>query len=110
MRALLVTNDLTISAHIEGAAKRQGARLEIVSYSDAIQRIAHEGYELAIVDLSAISGDVKELREFCPAGTKLLAFGPHVHKVKLEAARRAGFDLVLSRGEFHARIDQLLAG
>ena len=29
---------------------------------------------------------------------------------KLEEARQAGFDLVLSRGEFHARVDELFAG
>lgn len=110
MRVLLITNDLMISSHVEGAAKRQGAQLDVVSYSRAINKIPQEHYNLVAVDLSAATGDVRALRELCPAETTLLAFGPHVHKAKLEEAREAGFDLVLSRGEFHARVDQLLAG
>ena len=40
--------------------------------------------------------------------TRLVAFGPHVHKAKLAAAAAAGFGLVLSRGQFYAQMDELL--
>lgn len=114
MNALLITTDLMIASHVEGAAKRQAASLDVVSYADAIQRVQHESPELVAVDLSTMPGDLlhelQHLRKHCGTQTKLLAFGPHVHREKLDAARAAGCDLVLSRGEFHARVDQLLAG
>ena len=114
MRVLLVTTDLMISSHVEGAAKRQAAPLVVASYADALERMQQEGFDLVAVDLTTVSGDLQHelqrLRKLCPLESKLLAFGPHVHKAKLEAAQAAGFDLVLSRGEFHAKVDQLLAG
>lgn len=110
MRVLLVTTDLMIASHVEGAAKRQAAQLELVSSTAAIQRLRQENFELVAIDLSTLSGDLQLLRDLCPTLTTLLAFGPHVHKAKLDAAREAGFDMVLSRGEFHAKVDQLLAG
>jgi hypothetical protein len=113
MRALLVTSDLMISSHVEGAAMRHGTGIDVVRF-DEIPRVQLESFDLVILDLRAVSGNLADelprLRNLCPATTKLLAFGPHVHRSNLDAARAAGFDLVLSRGEFHARVDQLLAG
>lgn len=113
MRALLVTSDLMIASHVEGAAMRHGAGIQVVRF-DAVPHIQLESFDLVILDLSAVSGnladELRTLRNLCPVATKLLAFGPHVHKANLDAARAAGFDVVLSRGEFHARVDQLLAG
>jgi hypothetical protein len=110
MRVLLVTTDLMIASHVEGAAKRQAAALEIASYSGALQRLEQEEFDLVGVDLGTLSSELQPLRQVCPTTTTLLAFGPHVHKAKLDAAREAGFDVVLSRGEFHAKVDQLLQG
>lgn len=110
MRVLLVTTDLMIASHVEGAAKRQAAQLEIVSHSAATPRLQQEAFDLIAVDLGGTSVELQPLREHCPKETELVAFGPHVHKAKLDAARDAGFDIVLSRGEFHARVDQLLVG
>ena len=110
MKALLVTTDLMISSHVEGAAKRQAALLDIASESQCRERIQSGVFDQIIVDLGTWSGELQLMRQLCPSTAKLVAFGPHVHKAKLDAARAAGFDLVLSRGEFHARVDQLLAG
>jgi hypothetical protein len=110
MRALLVTTDLLIASHVEGAAKRQVAELEVV-HGTQIGQLAT--FDAVFVDLGAISGELiaelQRLREGCPATTTLVAFGPHVHRAKLDAARAAGFEIVLSRGEFHARVDELLS-
>lgn len=36
--------------------------------------------------------------------SRAIAFGPHVHTARLEAARTAGFPTVLSRGQFVSRL------
>ena len=44
-----------------------------------------------------------------PNRPPVLAFGPHVHHQRLESARQAGCDLVVSRGRFSAELPGLLA-
>jgi hypothetical protein len=39
---------------------------------------------------------------------RVVAFGPHVHEERLAAARNAGCDEVVSRGEFFARLDAIV--
>ena len=38
----------------------------------------------------------------------VLAYAPHVHEQKLDQARQAGCDQVLTRGEIHRRIGEIL--
>ena len=68
--------------------------------------------DLIAIDLTApisdISGLVEALREKKPSA-KIIAFGPHVHEAKLEAATQAGCDQVMPRGAFHKQIDAILA-
>lgn len=64
-----------------------------------------------IVDLSSIK--LAELEELASSlrsklsQSQLVAFGPHVHANRLAAAQEAGFDLVLSRGQFSSQIGAL---
>lgn len=63
------------------------------------------------IDLSApiadLPGLVAQLRDASPSAT-LLSYGPHVHEARLQAARDAGCDLVISRGQFHKQLAELL--
>ena len=43
------------------------------------------------------------------ASPPTLAFGPHVHHQRLESARNAGCDLVVSRGRLSAELPTLLS-
>ncbi len=65
-----------------------------------------------IVDLShpgLVPADVMaQLQPLLPPGTRTLAFGPHVYKERLQAATAAGFEKVISRGEFHTRLAAIL--
>ena len=36
-----------------------------------------------------------------------MAFGPHVHQAKLDAASAAGFDEVVSNGQFNEMLPEL---
>ena len=44
------------------------------------------------------------------SGTRVVAFGPHVHEQRLAAARDAGCDLVVSRGQFFSQLETILKG
>jgi len=114
MSVILLTGDLTVLSRVDGAAQRCG--LAVRSYSGIAQALAQghrgEAAELLIVDLAVPSLDLKELSDWLPqiAATRprVVAFGPHVHTHRLTAARDAGCDEVLSRGEFFARLDAIL--
>lgn len=103
MEALLVTTDLMASSMLEGAARAAGLTLVVAGPGDAA-RLAGDQTCVTLLDLAAapadVAGVVASLREAAP-GAQLLAYGPHVHRQKLDAARAAGCDRVLTRGELH---------
>lgn len=62
-----------------------------------------EDVRWVVVDLSTrsslIDRIVPEAREQYPTA-RVIAYAPHVHKARLQAARGAGFDEVMTRGQF----------
>jgi CheY-like chemotaxis protein len=109
----LLTSDLMVTSRVEGAAQRVGVSLKSVATLEAlVSQVAGSAVRLVIVDLStpsldvaALVGRVKSLGEASPA---IVAFGPHVHESLLAAARDAGCDEVVSRGQFFAQLDAIL--
>jgi hypothetical protein len=67
---------------------------------------------LVLVDLGApslnIEALVEHVRAVPGAAPRIVAFGSHVHVERLAAAREAGCDTVMSRGQFFARLDEVL--
>jgi DNA-binding NarL/FixJ family response regulator len=97
---------------VRGAAARRGCSLEVVSTSEALVASAErDGTRLAIVDLGLAGLDVTEVvgrLKALAAPPAVVAFGPHVHLARLQAASAAGCDEVVSRGEFNASVERLL--
>lgn len=115
MNVLLVSGDLLIGSQVAGAAERVGASLQTARDRDrAVEICQHEPIDLVLVDLSTdpldIGSLVPALRDLAAPPARILAFGPHVHESKLQAAREAGCEEVFSRGELHAKIEQILSG
>jgi len=115
MAVVLLTGDLTVISRVEGAAKQIGSQVRaFASASQVFDSGIVERAGLLIVDLSTPSLEVKtfieQLREATRSRPRVVAFGPHVHEERLEAARQAGCDEVVSRGEFFVRIGSILAG
>jgi DNA-binding response OmpR family regulator len=113
MTVILLTGDLTVVSRVEGAASRAGAATRAVSSeSAAVELCVAEKAELLVVDLNAPSLDIKALIEQVKTVTTtpphIIAFGPHVHEERLAAAREAGCDEVVSRGQFFTQIDKML--
>lgn len=75
-------------------------------------KLAEAAPALVLLDLSMAGTSpaelVPKLRASLPPDARIVAFGSHVHTRLLAAAREAGCDLVVSRGEFFARLDDYL--
>lgn len=113
MSALLITADLACLSSVTGGARRTGIELRTAaSAAAAFEALAEKPARLIVLDLGtrdlALSETVPRLRELLPDAV-IVAFGPHVHENLLAAAREAGCTLVVSRGQFHARMDDYLA-
>ena len=114
MPGVFLTSDLLFSSKVTGAATARGLNLEIVSSSaELLAMVSAEAAEFVLLDLSTAGlepGDlVDRLRRLARPPRAIVAFAPHVHKAKLDAAREAGCNLVLSRGQLSRQVDQLLA-
>jgi DNA-binding NarL/FixJ family response regulator len=115
MTVILVTRDLAVISQVDGAAARIGAIARTVSNeADAAQQCVEERAELIVIDLGMPSLNVNSLVEQVKAATatppRFVAFGPHVHAELLAAAREAGCDSVISRGQFFAQLNAAISG
>lgn len=101
---LAITNDLMASAPIEHAARRLDLACQVVSSTSLIGLALQTSPQVVILDLTAtddVATLVSDIRRIAGTQTPIVAFGPHVHESKLEAAREAGCADVLTRGQFH---------
>jgi len=115
MNVLLVTGDLAAVSRVDGAAARVGATvLTVLSVDHAAANCATDAIDLVIVDLGVPSLNVQALVEQVKAAARksprIAAFGSHVHVEKLAAAREAGCDQVMSRGQFFGQLDSVIRG
>jgi DNA-binding NarL/FixJ family response regulator len=110
--ALLITADLACLSSVTGGARRSGIELRTAaSPAAALAMLAEMPARLIVLDLGtrnlAVGETVPRIRELVPDAA-IMAFGPHVHENLLAAARAAGCTLVVSRGQFHSRMDEYL--
>ena len=112
MTALLLSADLMMTSQVAGAAARQ--QVELITVGCAEQLIENAaGTALVILDLSAggleVAPILEALKGLAEPPGRIVAFGPHVHEQRLAAAREAGCDEVMSRGQFHSTMDTVFA-
>lgn len=112
MSLLLLSTDLMATSKVSAATKLAGVVMTSITPAKALAESNLSTPDLIAIDLTApisdISGLVATLRDKVPSA-KIIAFGPHVHEAKLEAATQAGCDQVMPRGAFHKQIDTILA-
>lgn len=113
MAVVLLYGDLMGASRVEGAARLAGVEFRLVGNVDAaVAYCAEQSVSLVMVDLATAGLDVSSLierlngRDERPA---IVAYGPHVHEAVLDAARAAGCDLVLSRGQFMGQADAIIS-
>lgn len=113
---IAAVDDLFFVAKIRGAAQFAGIE---VSFSRSVQATVAAAKEregaLVIVDLHAQQFDPLALARAVKAddqlrSVKLLGFFSHVQTALMHQATAAGYDYVLPRSAFAARLPEILAG
>jgi DNA-binding NarL/FixJ family response regulator len=102
MTVILVSSDLMAASNLRGAAQALRIPLTVTANIDAVESQCNEqSIGLVILDLS-MPGLIPEaivprLRGATNPPGAVVAYGPHVHQQRLEAASAAGCDEVLPR-------------
>lgn len=98
-----LSQDLMLISKIDGVARQLGCACLSTGDVEAIST-AKENCRLVVIDLSLggldIEQTVNQIRNTIDARMPIVAFGPHVHKARLDLANSAGCDVVVSRGQW----------
>jgi hypothetical protein len=111
--AVLLSTDLMLGSQLEGIAKRCGWSLRSATSWDRLRDfLSASDVRLVIVDLSMpqLALDKAEVDALTSRAIWSVAFGPHVHRERLSAARSVGFSQVVSRGQVLHEVEALLGG
>lgn len=113
MTALLHTHDLLSASRIASAAQAAGVELVTCAAREAmLPLVAERGIQLVLLDLATpgeVAADwIARLRSVATETLSIVAYGPHVDADRLAAARQAGCDRVLARGQFLAQVSAIL--
>lgn len=113
MLIALISKDLMAASQIVPAAESAGADFRQVStVKDAIDACVGQRRSVIIADLGA-GIDIAELVQTAAdvdgeVGPSVIAYAPHVHTEKLQQAKEAGCDAVLSRGQVQRELAGVL--
>ncbi|MFM7036612.1 MAG: hypothetical protein ACKO2L_02705 [Planctomycetaceae bacterium] len=103
---VLYSSDLMLVSTAGHAARQAGLGFQSVMSPEGATEYLQTADTLFCLDLSAADADPQAIatRAMAEVLGRAIAFGPHVHTARLEAARSAGFGTVISRGQFFSRL------
>jgi hypothetical protein len=103
---ILYSTDLMLLSSAGHAARQAGLDFHSVMSIEAASPHLQNPETLFCLDLSMAGADPQSLAALATPAvlSRAIAFGPHVHTARLDAARAAGFGEVLTRGQFFSRI------
>ncbi len=107
----LLSGDLFFSSKITGAADVLGLKTRVFGKAaDVPAAIAETQPRLLIIDLSLPGLNVGELTAAIPTDHRpeVIAYDAHVRTDQLAAAKAAGCDSVLSRGQLSSQVMEIL--
>jgi len=108
---LLLTRDLFFSSKVTGTATALGLQINVVSSIATLTEAATaKECRCVLVDLECPGVSAADIVAALPTDNRprLIGFGSHVLTALFEAAQAAGFDELLSRGQFTADLPRLL--
>lgn len=112
MSAVFLTTDLIFASRVQAAARSAGVELRLASTAAVLlEQACSPTTDLVILDLTSADCDPRQIvstlrgAEHAPM---ILAYAPHVQHGRLTAAREAGCDRVLTRGQFDQQLDGIL--
>lgn len=109
---VLLTNDLMFQSKVSGAVRNAGKPLVVDRTVERLmERCDANSVKLVLIDLSLSTLDldhaVKSIRDAF-GNASILAFGAHVDVARLEEAKRAGADSVMTRGQFDRDLNEIV--
>lgn len=113
--AVVLSTDLLITSQLAGTLAQQGLQLQTAADLHSVNEWATDRpIDLLILDLlhpelADVAKVVPQLRSLPHAPRQLVAYTQHVQVERLKRARAAGIDLVTTRGQLIAALQQLLA-
>jgi CheY-like chemotaxis protein len=107
MDVLFVGDDLLARARVEEAAKRSGAKLEVVA-PEKVERTAVGGEDLVIVDLDRADADLLAALSEAATRARVIGYFSHVDEELGRRARAEGVE-ALPRGRFWRELPAILA-
>ncbi|NOY40685.1 MAG: hypothetical protein GXP26_02445 [Planctomycetes bacterium] len=113
MKLVFLGRDLMLSSRVEGAAQNLGFSVShAADVAGAITALSNDECRLVFVDLQLPGLDIVALvegvRKIEDAEVLIVACGPHVHEQRLNEARQAGCDRVVTRGQFDRDANSIL--
>ncbi len=107
---VMLSGDLLFASRVKSVAENAGFEFR---FGGNLPEDRADAIRYVILDLSTRSGLTATIidlcRQRCPQA-RLIAYGPHVQVEKLNAARQAGIELVMTNGQFNQQILSILAG
>jgi CheY-like chemotaxis protein len=105
---VVLCSDLFFASEIHGTAELHGISVRLVDTdAEAVQAVESHAPRMLIVDLRNPGLDCVQLVTQLPENRpQLLGFYPHVQAEYLEAAQAAGFDEIVTRGQFSMNLLQ----
>ena len=106
---LLVSSDLLASSRLAGVARSLGDTLDVRASLVAVAADAR--YDVVLIDIQSCPDPVAAItraRDALVPNGRVVAFGPHVWKERLDAAVAAGADAAATRGEVMEGLAALL--
>lgn len=106
---LYCASDLVWATRIRRLADDLGLPCRPVRDSEMLRaRLAEAPADALIVDLEAEAAEAVLRAATDPRPGRIVAFGPHVARDLLQAARDLGADEVFTRGAFEAKLPEIL--
>jgi hypothetical protein len=108
---ILLSTDLMLTSTVSGAAQSAGLGFRSARGASELAGLSDGRGSIVCCDLNVAGLDLEALAKLLPPKTlkQAIAFGPHVHAAKLAHATECGFGAVISRGQFVAKLSELLS-
>ena len=111
---LMITQDLMMSSAVSSVVKTLDEPLKTANSITAAEKVMQANSpRLLLIDLQTPNLKATEIALFLQsiAGSdrpRAVAYAQHVHKDLLDEARDAGFDQILTRGQMHSNIAEVV--
>ena len=110
---LHITEDLMMSSNASSAARAAGHKFKFVaSWERASHFISENEIKYLVIDLQTAGLDLDEIKaglESLQSRPPTLAYAQHVEVNLLDKANQCGFDHVMTRGQAHHRLSEILS-